>query len=358
MSMSTLCDDELGLILERVHDPYDRKSVSLVCKQWLRVEGLSRLSIRVFELDSLRWFLPRYPNIVTFECSTLINDDELKFLAKTCPKLEVLNLSLERPFHDEFTTVFDNVCEDGLCALGNGCHKLSKVLLRRRICWTVVSLVKLAKNLTILDLAKCCLVTDQDLEAIGALNSITILNLEGCSITDVGLVSLATGASSRSLKKLVLEVCYQITDYGVSSLRQMCCLEELNMADCGMKVTNIGCVELAAIQTLKRLNLSWLSNVSDPTLLALAENCQNLKQVDLTGCELITGAGIRAFANHGCVQALVLSYCRNISAYDLEHLALACRSLKYVVLDRGWKAAMPMKMVENISRFCDIICRL
>ena len=357
--MSQLGDDELGSILEWVHGPDDRSSFSLVCKQWKIMEGLTRSSIRVFEPDSLSGFLPRFPNLVTFECSKSITDDDLKFMAKTCPKIKVLNLNFKRTPYDEFLPVCDDVGDDGLCALANECRKLSKVLLRRRKNVGnvgVVLLVKLAQNLTNLDLAWCNKITDQALEAIGAANSIVSLNLEGCSlITDAGLASLATGASSRSLKKLVLAECDQITDYGVSLLRQMCYLEELNMAECGPKVTDVGCVAIATIQTLKKLNLSWLINVSDPTLVALAENCRNMKQVNLTGCELITGAGIRAFANHECVEGLMLVSCYNISGSDLEQLTLGCCSLKYVVLDKGQRMWIPMVKQRNISRFYDLI---
>lgn len=362
--MSQLEDHQLGLILEWVNDPQDRKSVSLVCKQWMRVEGLTRLSIRVFEPDFLCGFIPRYPNIFKFECSRLINNDNLKLLSKTCPEIKVLNLHLDCPVEfssEEYLLASDDVGDDGVCALANGCRKLSKVSLRTRKNMGdvgLVSLIKLAQNLTNLDLGWCNKITDQAVEAIGAANSITILNLEGCSlITDVGLAYLATGALSRSLKKLVLESCYQITDNGVLLLRQMCCLEELNIAYCGRKVTDIGCTEIAAIQTLKILNLSWLCNISDPTLFALAENCQNLMLVDLTGCKLVTGAGIRAFTNHGRVETLVLLFCYKISGNDLEHLALGCHSLKYVVLDKGKKLRIPMMMQRNISRFYDLIWR-
>ncbi|XP_041019287.1 F-box/LRR-repeat protein 4-like [Juglans microcarpa x Juglans regia] len=361
--MSTLGDDEVGLILDWVDDPYARKSLSVVCKQWLRVEGLTRLSIRVLDLDSFRGFIPGFSNLVTFACSRRITDDDLRFLAQTCPKIEALNLNLKPPREnsDEFDQPCDDVGDDGLCALAIGCRKLSKVLLRRRKNIGdvgVVSLINLASTLTNLDLGWCNLITDQALAAIGETSSITILNLERCSlITDGGLTSLATMALSRSLKKLVLAECDQITDNGVSLLQQMYCLEELNMAECGPKITDIGGVAIATIQTLKRLNFSWLINVSDPTLFALAENCQKLVAVDFTGCELITGAGIRAFSNHTCLETLVFPSCYNIGVHDLENVVLGCRSLRCVVLDKRLKTWLTPMMQEYISIFCDLYWR-
>ncbi|KAF5456473.1 hypothetical protein F2P56_025956 [Juglans regia] len=309
--MSTLGDDEVGLILDWVDDPYARKSLSLVCKQWLRVEGLTRLSIRVLDLDSFRGFIPRFPNLVTFECSRRITDDDLRFLAQTCPKIEALNLNLKPPREnsDEFDQPCDDVGDDGLCALAIGCRKLSKVLLRRRKNIGdvgVVSLINLASTLTNLDLGWCNLITDQALAAIG---------------------------------------------------EQMYCLEELNMAECGPKITDIGGVAIATIQTLKRLNFSWLINVSDPTLFALAENCQKLVAVDFTGCELITGAGIRAFSNHTCLETLVFPSCYNIGVHDLENVVLGCRSLRCVVLDKRLKTWLTPMMQEYISIFCSLYWR-
>ncbi|KAG6624811.1 hypothetical protein CIPAW_16G053300 [Carya illinoinensis] len=117
--IATSISTSTGLILNWVDDPYARKSLSVVCKQWLRVEGLTRLSIRVLDLDSFRGFLPRFPNLVNFECSRRITDDDLRFLAQTCPKIEALNLNLKPPREnsDEFDQPCDDVGDDGLCAL-------------------------------------------------------------------------------------------------------------------------------------------------------------------------------------------------------------------------------------------------
>lgn len=70
-------------------------------------------------------------------------------------------------------------------------------------------------------------------------------------------------------------------------------LQELNLAECGPKVTDTGCSAVAEIQALRKLNLSWMVNVSDAIVMALAKKSKNLVAVDFTRCELITGAGIR-----------------------------------------------------------------
>ncbi|KAJ7958817.1 F-box/LRR-repeat protein [Quillaja saponaria] len=363
--MSILGDDELALILNWVYDQNERKWFSQVCKQWLRVEGLTRQSIRVLEPESLLGILPRFPNLVRFESSKVITNDDVKFLAQKCPKIEVLNLNFKIPheisdYSDELCGS-DDVGDEGLSAWTVGCHRLREVLLRRRKNIGnagIIPLVNTANNLTHLDLGWCNLIADQALETIGAANLIAVLNLQGCSlITDHGLASLAFGSSSRSLKSLNLAECDRISDLGVSLLQKITSLEELNMAECGPKVTDLGCLSVSTIQTLKKMNLSWLVNVSDTTVVALAVNCPNLVSVDLTGCELITGAGIRAFANHGSLEALVLSSCYNVFANDLEFTVIGCKSLRYIVLAKGLRIWIPPETQENITRTCYLCWR-
>ncbi|CAK7353192.1 unnamed protein product [Dovyalis caffra] len=290
-----------------------------------------------------------------------ITNTHLEFIAKTCPKLEFLNLNLkqlsvESQNSDGFDEVldFDDV---GVLAIANGCCKLCEVLFRRRKRVGnvgIISLVKCAQSLSVLDLGRCNLINDSSLEAIGCMILIRVLNLEGCSlITDKGLAFLATGSSSRTLKRLVLAECDRVTDFGVSLLQGMCSLEELNLAECGPKVTDDGVIAVASIASLKRLNLSWLINVSDITLVAIAEKCRNLVALDLTGCEMITGAGIRAFGYHQCLDSLVMASCYNICGDDVD-MVLKCRSLRSIVLDRGLRMWIPMRMQENISRFCQL----
>ncbi|KAL0288601.1 UNVERIFIED_CONTAM: F-box protein [Sesamum angustifolium] len=351
--MERLGDDLLSLIFSEIDDHNDRKSLSQVCKQWLRVEGLQRSSLQVFEPDLLPNFLPRFPNLIKFQASAEISNSLIQFVANTCPRIQVLNLNYreKRDFYcDEEKDDFD---DEGLGDIAKRCCDLEAIVLKRRSGIGnrgVASLGEFSRNLRTLDLGRCWKVSDEALDSIGFLNHLERLGLQGCwLITDVGLAFLAQGSLCDSLKILNLAECDQITDSGLIYLKKMGCLEELNLAECGPNVTDIGCeMAVAAIWTLKRLNLSWLVNVSDATLVALAQNCKHLEVLDLTGCELVTGSCIRAFSSHDSLKELVLIHCGyGFTGYDLEELVLGCASLECIVLDQRLRIWIPQSLQEN-----------
>ncbi|GAB4837219.1 hypothetical protein Ancab_002123 [Ancistrocladus abbreviatus] len=360
--MAGLGDDILGLIFNWVSHPDDRNSISQVCKQWLRVEGFARISLRVRETDLLPKFLPRFPNLIRIETSTWITNQDIEFVVRTCPKLEVLNLNFQRRYGDHYDDesdeylAFNDVDDVGLCSIAKGCARLSKVLLRNRKRVSdvgVISLVGNLRNLSCLNLTGCSQVTDQALKVIGEVGLIRILNLRGCSsITDEGLGCLVRGSVRKSLEKLDIADCDRVTDNGVCLLQHFCCLEELNLADCGPRITDSGGLAIANIRTLKRLNLSWLFNILDVTLIEVAKNCQSLVELVITGCEEITGDGIRVFAEHKSLETLVMASCFNVSIVDIKLLVFGCRSLRFIGLDRRLSSWMPLGLQESINSFC------
>ncbi|XP_004292777.1 PREDICTED: F-box/LRR-repeat protein 13-like [Fragaria vesca subsp. vesca] len=307
VEISQLNDDLLGQILKRVNDPDDRKRFSQVCKQWSTVEGLTITSLTLFRLSSIRQVLPRFPNLVTFRTSQPISEEaDLEFIAQTCPKLEAINLS---------TTDFESslLPKNGLYGLssGGGLLKLSKVLIRGRENVGIHRwLPKLAhENLTYLDLGRCSLVDDKALKAIGLLcPCLSYLNLEVSDVSDKGLRLLAHARCSKTLKTLVLAQCYYITDSGVSYLQSMQCLEELDLENCGEHDTEVSDIGVRAAisgnRSLKKLNLSWLINVSDQIMVFVSENCPNLEFLDVSHSS-VTVAGIRALSGHRCLESLV-----------------------------------------------------
>lgn len=124
----------------------------------------------------------------------------------------------------------------------------------------------------------------------------------------------------------------------------------LYLPECGPKITDTGGILLGTITSLQKLNLAWLVNVSDSTILALSENCKDLKELVLTGCELVTGFGVRSFFQHKALEALTLARCYNVYGSDVEEMAMGCPTLEYLGLDRGlrqWIPADSLKLIEN-----------
>ncbi|KAL3650801.1 hypothetical protein CASFOL_007204 [Castilleja foliolosa] len=353
--MERLVDELLALILDEIEDPDDRKSFSLVCRNWLRLEGLERSSLRVFEPDLIPNFLPRFPNLLKFQASTPIRNPLIQFVANTCPKIQVLNLNYKEPCDSHFECAGeDDIDDEGLCYIAKGCCNLEAVLLRRRSRigdLGVGTLLGLSRNLRNLDLGFCFRVSDEAIRSIGGLGHLEVLNLQGCFfITNFGLTFLAEGSLPYTLKKLNLSECDQITDKGLMNLKDMVSLEELNLSDCGPNVTDKAIeMAIAKLQSLRELNLSWLVNLTYKTIDALARGCLNLEVLNISGCETISPSAVCAFAGHGSLKELIWTdYDYVIAGEDLEYLVMGCSTLERIVLDKRFLIWIPTASQESI----------
>lgn len=358
-----LSDDELSQILRRVSSHVDRKACAQVSRLWLRIEGATRTSLRILDPFLLPQFLPRFRFLLALEADRGLCNADLAHIARSCPLLQSLNLNIRNsrdPFNLNFSEEYeyDAIGDEGISAIAAGCKDLQRVFLR----WQqgvgdvgVAALAKSCESLTHLDLARCKRVTDRGLEAVACANSLQMLVLKGCTmITDRGLTCLATGTAACTLRRLDLSECDQLTDAGMIFLRQMPIMQVLYLPDCGPRITDIGGVALAALTTLQSLNLSWLINVSDLSILAIAESCQDLKELILTGCELVTGVGVRGFSRHKALQALTLTACYNVYSDDVAETAIKCPTLGYLCLDRGLRRWIPAGSLEIMESRCRI----
>ncbi|KAL6133087.1 hypothetical protein ACLB2K_065324 [Fragaria x ananassa] len=351
--MSKIGQDELGQILDRITDPADRKSTSQICKGWWLIEAQSRTSLRVDDPHLLPRLLARYPNLTTFETPRGISNAYLALVAKSCPKLEAfildaISISVE-------IGVVNEVGDQGLCALADGCPKLSKIVLRRTgagLLGIMAMITLAAHNKTHLDLEGCSLVTDQFLEEIGSSSCpIRFLSLRFCSkITDAGLRFWANGSCSKTMEQLNLSSCREITDVGVLLLCNMRVLEKLDLRYCN-QLTDVGGQAISTIRTLKKLNLDCLFNLTEETFVALAENCINLEVLNLQQCH-VTAASIDAFLGHKCLRYLNLFCCisHDIKGSTLESLALGCPLLESIVVHRTWRQRL-VHQESTVSRF-------
>ncbi|GJS95124.1 leucine-rich repeat, cysteine-containing subtype protein [Tanacetum coccineum] len=101
----------------------------------------------------------------------------------------------------------------------------------------VDSIVRSCKNLQELDLSGCLSITDESLKAIGESNSLLILNLSDCLITDMGLEYLADGNLMNSLTGLDLSGCDRISDDGICYLNEFDNLTDLSLSRCDRCLT-------------------------------------------------------------------------------------------------------------------------
>jgi Leucine-rich repeat (LRR) protein len=117
------------------------------------------------------------------------------------------------------------------------------------------------------------------------LKNLRHLNLHDCyNFTDAGLLSLA---ELTELRYLLLSFCNNVTDVGVESLTQgLTKLKELNMVGCE-KITGTGLGHLSCLTSLQRLELTMCRNVTDTGLQMLVEGLPDLLHIEVTG-SLIT----------------------------------------------------------------------
>ncbi|XP_004304976.1 PREDICTED: F-box/LRR-repeat protein 4-like [Fragaria vesca subsp. vesca] len=354
--MNKIGADELGQILRLVTDPADRKLASLVCKEWWVMEGPTRSSLRILNLDHLPRLLTRHPNLTTFETPRVISNADLALVAQSYPKLEVFILDciqIEGIDDRKNFRALQKVGDEGLCAVANGCPKLSKIVIKR--CFAgllgIMSMItSAAHNLTHLDLYTCTLVTDQALEAIGSSSCLLrFLNLRFCTkITDVGLSFLANGSCSKTIEQLNLYSCFEITDDGVSLLCKMRVLEELDLSYIG-QLTDVGGQAISTIRTLKKLKFQNVIQLTERTVVALAKNCINLEVLDLCGCTSIAITCIDAFSGHKCMRFLYLldCSCNDLRGPAFERLALGCPSLESIVVEEFCRERLLQDMQES-----------
>ncbi|KAI0492264.1 hypothetical protein KFK09_026533 [Dendrobium nobile] len=121
---------------------------------------------------------------------------------------------------------------------------------------------------------------------------------------------------------------------------------ELKLANCGPKVTDCGGACIPSMPGFRKLDLSWLVNLLDSSLITIAENYQNLVEIRLIGCEQITSNGIHSFSCHQSLEDLVLDSFDNVYVDDIVHVVLGCLSLSHLRLHRALKCWMTSSTQE------------
>nr|GFA77490.1 hypothetical protein [Tanacetum cinerariifolium] len=204
---------------------------------------------------------------------------------------------------------------------------------------------KLKKNLKRIALAECDRISDDGLRAFA--HHPTLKTFDSYNISWEDVVSVAStcmrlkciGISTR-MRSPGANTNFWISDDGMFHLKQLAELGDLDLSKCGVNVTDTDILSVSEISNIRKLDLSWLINVTDTSLFNIASKCSKLEVIKISGCEAITDKGLRAFAHHPTLKTFD-SY--NISWEDVVSVASTCMRLKCI----GISTRMRSKLVND-----------
>ncbi|CAL5355305.1 unnamed protein product [Camellia sinensis] len=283
------------------------------------------------------------------------------------------------------------VTDIGLEAVGKGCPNLKQFYLNKCAFLSdngLVSFAKAAVSLESLQLEECHRVTQSGffcalLNCSGKLKALALANCLGFNDLVLGcpLIARCTSLQSLSIRNcpgfgngslaMLGRLCPQlqhvnlnglhgITDEGVLSLIENCetGLLKVNLSNC-VNLTDKVVSVFARLHgvTLEQLNLDGCKYVTDASLVAIAENCLFLSELDVSKCT-ITDSGIAALAcaEQLNLQILSMSGCSSISDKSLTSLVELGQTLVGLNIQHcnAIKSSTVDLLVERLWR-CDIL---
>jgi len=173
---------------------------------------------------------------------------------------------------------------------------------------------KLLKRLRKIDLRYVkCLSVDVFTD-ISKLDSLLELNLQGTNTGDEGMHQLSNDLEN--LKSLNLYMCYNITDKGVSYLKKLLFLEQLDVGGCA-RITDVSASYISKLTSLKKLNMSH-TYITDDSIMSL-HPLSNLRELEIFACTLLTDTAMSHIAKLQSLEYLDITY-NNITDVGLQDL--------------------------------------
>ncbi|CAO2839239.1 unnamed protein product [Amaranthus hypochondriacus] len=199
-----------------------------------------------------------------------MDDEGLKSISK-CSRLSVLKLG-----------ICLNITDEGLRHIGNRCSKLVELDLYRSMEITDLGITAIAlgcPGLEKINMSYCKAVTDASLISMSKCVKLNTFECRGCPlITSLGIAAVAVGC--KHLTKLDIKKCVNINDFGVLPLVHFSHnLKEINLS-C-TSITDVGLLSLASISCLQSMNILHLKGLNPRGLAAALLACGGLTKVKL-----------------------------------------------------------------------------
>eukprot|EP00899_Mesostigma_viride_P008396 jgi/Mesvir1/17558/Mv08803-RA.1 len=230
-----------------------------------------------------------------------------------------------------------------------------------------------------LALSHCLGITDAALAEVALYcGGLTELFVDGTRVKDAGIAAVAT--SCTSLRRLVVP--HRVNDRSIGLVARCCPrLEHLGVTGC-KRVTDSSIVSIAsACPRLRRLDATASVRLTDESAFALAENCpglqrlrlrytrvsdagikavarscEELRHLDVGGCNSVTDDGVGCIA--GCcqrLQHLSVHACRSVTDASICQVAKNCSRLQSLDVSR---TAITAVGISAIASCCHELLRL
>ncbi|XP_057534978.1 F-box/LRR-repeat protein 3-like [Amaranthus tricolor] len=254
----------------------------------LKMEACSQISADAFVLIGQRCQFLEELDATDNE----IDDEGLKSIAG-CSRLSCLKLG-----------ICLKITDDGLMQVGMHCARIKEIDLYRAIKISdegIASIAQGCSGLELINIAYCDQITDSSLLSLSKCTRLKVLEARGCPrITSDGLAAIAAGC--RQLAVLDIKKCYKIDNSGMIPLaRYSVNLKQINLSYCS--VTDVGLLVLASRSPLQNMTILHLSGLSPNGLAAALLTCRGLKKVKLHASfkALLPQSLLAHMESRGCV---------------------------------------------------------
>lgn len=280
--LSALTEDLLARVYTKLSSEKERKTWRLVCKDFLRVESVSRRSLRILRLEFLQRLLSKYSNLDSFDLSA-------------CPRIEDGTISVILSWPESLNWT--------LCVTRLSLSRATGLRFSG-----LEMLVRACPCLQALDVCYCWQYGDREASAISCAKGLRELRMDKCvGVSDVGLAKIAVGCGK--LESLSLKWCMEISDLGIDLLCKKCMgLKALDVSY--LKVTHESLRSIASLRKLEYLAIVGCPSV-DPFGLQFLENtCPLLQVIDVSRCDLVSSSGLMSLVRgHRGLLQLNAGYC-------------------------------------------------
>ncbi|KAI3974704.1 hypothetical protein MKX01_004433 [Papaver californicum] len=175
-----------------------------------------------------------------------------------------------------------NITDEGIIHVGMHCPKLIELDLYRSPAITDLGIAAIASGcpkLEIINIAFSEDITDSSLIYLSKCQKINTLEMRGCpKISSMGLSAIAVGC--KRLTKLDIKSCFNINDSGMALLARFSqSLKQINLSYCS--VTDVGLLALASISCLQVVTMLHVRGLTANGLVAAIVSCRGLRKMKL-----------------------------------------------------------------------------